>query len=102
MTDKTDQLKEIREKITRTDEEMAELFRRRMELVEQVGLYKKANSLPVYDPERERQVLMEGARRMDDPKIRAPVSYTHLDVYKRQLLAFFILPASCKIPANIC
>ena len=46
MTDKTDQLKEIREKITRTDEEMAELFRRRMELVEQVGLYKKANSLP--------------------------------------------------------
>lgn len=71
MTDKTDQLKEIREKITRTDEEMAELFRRRMELVEQVGLYKKANSLPVYDPERERQVLMEGARRMDDPKIRA-------------------------------
>lgn len=72
MTDnRSDQLKEIREKITQTDDKMAELFRQRMELVEKVGQYKKTNALPVYDPERERQVLMNGADRIADPKIRA-------------------------------
>ena len=73
MTDnKSDQLKKIRNKITETDDKMAELFRQRMELVRQVGEYKKENALPVYDPERERQVLMMGADRIE------AVSYTHL------------------------
>lgn len=72
MTDnKSDQLKKIRNRITETDDKMAELFRQRMELVRQVGEYKKENALPVYDPERERQVLMMGADRIEDPNIRA-------------------------------
>ena len=85
MTDKSDQLKEIRKKITETDEKMAELFRQRMELVEQVGEYKKANALPVYDPDRERQVLMEGAQRMERPEFRARMPPDALGTY-------FLLP----------
>ena len=48
MTDnKSDQLKKIRNKITETDDKMAELFRQRMELVRQVGEYKKENAFTV-------------------------------------------------------
>lgn len=66
-----EQLKDIRQKITETDNEMAELFKRRMDLVKKVAEYKKANSLPVYDPEREEQVIANGVRRMEDEKLKS-------------------------------
>ena len=67
----TQQLKEIRAGITEIDNKMAELFKDRMALVRQVGQYKKKNGLPVYDPEREAQVLRNGAERVEDPTIRS-------------------------------
>lgn len=67
----TNELKEIRKSITAVDNQMADLFKERMALVKRVGEYKKANGLPVYDPEREEQVLLNGVRRMDDDNLKS-------------------------------
>jgi len=48
---------EMRQKIDAIDHQMVALYRQRMEVAEQIGVYKRANGLPVYDGERERALL---------------------------------------------
>ena len=50
-------LQALREQIDQIDRQMVELFRRRMAVTRQVGLYKLERGLPVLDQARERQVL---------------------------------------------
>ena len=64
-------LKDIRVKITETDNKMAELFKERMALVEQVAQYKKEKGLPILDPEREKEVLLKGAERIEDIDLKS-------------------------------
>ena len=52
-----DELQGYRDQIDAIDRDLIELFRRRMEVTQQVGEYKRANGIPVLDEERERQVL---------------------------------------------
>ena len=65
------ELKDIRKEITDIDNKMAELFCKRMELVKQVAEYKQICGMPIYDPEREAQVLENGAQRVEDPDMRS-------------------------------
>lgn len=51
------EISEIRNKIDRIDDELLELFLRRMGLSEQAVSYKKERSLPIVNKEREREVL---------------------------------------------
>lgn len=67
----TEELKEIRRKITEIDNKMAELFTDRMEQVKKVGEYKKINGIPIYDPEREEQVLKNGSERIQEPELKS-------------------------------
>ena len=64
-------LKYIRKKITETDDKMAELFKERMALVEQVAQYKKEKGLPILDPEREAEILQRGSARIEDIDLRS-------------------------------
>ena len=64
-------LKDIRVKITETDNKMAELFKERMALVEQVAQYKKEKGLPILDPEREKEVLLKGTERIEDIDLKS-------------------------------
>ena len=50
-------LEQMREEINQIDQELVDLFRRRMELSKSIGAYKQANQLPVQDPARERELL---------------------------------------------
>ncbi len=50
-------IKEIREKIDAIDTQIVDLYKQRMEAVNEVSEYKRANKLPVYDSERERNLL---------------------------------------------
>ncbi len=50
-------LEESRKKINEIDREMAELFDRRMQIVLDVAAFKQAKGSPVFDPEREKQVI---------------------------------------------
>lgn len=64
-------LAEVRQDINKTDEEMARLFEQRMKLAAEVAAYKKANSLPIYDAQREEQVLQNGMQRIDDTELQS-------------------------------
>ena len=54
-------LKEIRTQIDEIDSDLVTLFNKRMALSAQVADYKKANNLPIYVPNREREILQEVA-----------------------------------------
>nr|MBQ4319372.1 chorismate mutase [Clostridia bacterium] len=51
--------KNYRAKIDEIDDQLVELFARRMDVAAQIAAYKKANSLPVLDPKRERDKLRD-------------------------------------------
>ena len=57
-------LQSLREEITRTDEEMARLFVRRMEISRRIGALKTELGLPVFDPAREEENLRKAASRV--------------------------------------
>ncbi len=53
----TSELKPLRDKIDAVDQQILKLLHDRVGLVIQVGDYKRARNIPVYDPERERALL---------------------------------------------
>ena len=50
-------IKEARKQINEIDKEMAKLFEKRMDAARLVAEYKAENALPVFDPERERELF---------------------------------------------
>ena len=52
-------LQDYRAKIDKVDDELLRLFIERMEISRQIAQYKKENSLPVLDAEREKKKLCE-------------------------------------------
>jgi len=50
-------INDLRTQINSIDEQIVELFNRRMEVSAGIADYKKANGKPIYDPAREREVL---------------------------------------------
>ena len=64
------ELHEIREEIRQIDEEMAELFVRRMEAVRKVAAYKNQRGLPVLDREQESRVIQGRSSLIKDPELR--------------------------------
>ena len=67
-----DKLSLARKTIDEADKKMAELFRERMEAVRLVAEYKKEKGLPIFDPEREEQVIRKNSAYLDgaDEEIR--------------------------------
>ena len=59
-------INKARQQINDIDAQMAELFCRRMDAVKEVGIYKKERGLPIFNFERERQVVAAGAKRVED------------------------------------
>ena len=55
------ELNELRNEINQIDEDLLNLFLRRMDVAEQVADYKRANNLPIYQPQREREILKKVA-----------------------------------------
>ena len=54
---------EIREQIDSVDDELVQLFKKRMALSAQIADYKKEHNLPIYVPARERKILQEVAEK---------------------------------------
>ena len=53
------ELNELRSQINQIDDEMLELFLRRMDISEAIAVYKKEHGLPITNREREREILAE-------------------------------------------
>ena len=64
------ELKKARQEIDKIDREMAELFCRRMQVVEEISDYKMAHGLPVTDHEREELVVSQNAQYISNDDIR--------------------------------
>ena len=64
------ELHEIREEIRQIDEEMAELFVRRMEAVRKVAAYKNRRGLPILDQEQEARVIEGRSSLIKNPELR--------------------------------
>lgn len=52
-------LSQIRTEIDSIDSQLIELFKRRMDCSKAVAEYKKANGIPVYNAQREEEILKE-------------------------------------------
>lgn len=78
-------LKEIRTEIDALDHELLSLFERRMALCRNVALYKKENNLPIFQPERETQLLekIEQAAEPDLKNAARTLFSTILDISKQ-------------------
>ena len=59
-------LKECRNKIDEIDNKNVKLFKERMKIIKDVALFKKANNLPIFDPQREIQMLNKRLEEFDD------------------------------------
>lgn len=66
-----DKLESARKAINEIDKEMAELFVRRMEASFEVGQYKLSHGLPVFDPQREAEVIRRNSTRVEDEALRS-------------------------------
>ena len=65
-----DNLKSAREKINIIDKEMAKLFEERMRCAESIAAYKKERGLPIYDKNREDEIIRKNSEYVSDPTIR--------------------------------
>lgn len=66
-----DRLDAARRAINEIDKEMAELFVKRMEASFEVGQYKLSHGLPVFDPDREAEVIRRNSARVEDEALRS-------------------------------
>ncbi|GAB0174556.1 MAG: hypothetical protein HHAS10_04350 [Candidatus Altimarinota bacterium] len=61
----TNNLIDLRKEISAIDEKILELLSRRMELSKEVALYKKANSMQIFDSRREEEILSSYDEKVD-------------------------------------
>lgn len=71
MQPKDNLLIEARAEINEVDRRMAELFCRRFRAAQAVAEYKKSHGLPVYDAEREREVVSRNSALIEDEELRS-------------------------------
>lgn len=64
-------LEEARSIINRIDREMAQLFCERMDAVRAVAEYKRETGMPIFDPEREAEVLRRNTAMLERDELRA-------------------------------
>lgn len=56
-------IQDYRQEIDKVDEELVRLFNKRMEVIKEVAEFKKESKTPLYDGERERQLIAKAAER---------------------------------------
>ncbi len=63
-------LSELRVEIDEIDSKIAELFEMRMDIAKNVVLYKIANNMEIFQPEREKEVLLKNCKRIQEENIK--------------------------------
>ncbi len=66
-----DDLQTVRNEIDEIDRQMADLFRRRMQAVEQVAAFKQAHGLPVLDAKREQALIERNLARVPEAALQS-------------------------------
>ena len=71
---------DLRERIDEIDGEMTKLFEQRMQVAYDVAKYKKKNNLPIFQPEREKEVIEKNVDRLSNDELASELRqyYKHL------------------------
>ena len=94
------ELSEIREKINAVDDQLLDLFLKRMELAEEVAAYKNEHHLPILNKQREREVLAKVTEKAGDKERYAYHLYSTLFELARSRQAELI-SAPTRVAAQI-
>ena len=78
-------LSEIRTEINEIDDELIKLFKRRMDCAKDVGIYKKANNIPVLNQKREDEILADVRSKGGEYGDAARLLYTNIMELSRAL-----------------
>lgn len=62
-------IKELRKNIDSIDEKIINLFEERMEIVVEVAKYKKDNNFPIFNEDREKEVIDKNIRKLKNKNI---------------------------------
>ncbi|MDO4378254.1 MAG: 3-dehydroquinate synthase [Erysipelotrichia bacterium] len=73
-------LDKFRTEINEIDKQMTDLFERRMKCVREIAKYKKENNLPIYDENREKEVIEKNCELLKDKKLT--------EYYQKYLIQF--------------
>ncbi len=73
------EIEDWRKQIDEMDEQIVELVNKRAQAAKQIGLLKRETALPVYEPQREREIFEHVKRINPGPLSNAEL----LDVYER-------------------
>ena len=90
-------IKEIRDEIDITDNEILELFLKRMELAKEVAEYKNANGLPILNKQREREILSDVSNKSGDKKLYAHRFFSLMMDLSKAYQGEFIPPVTSTI-----
>jgi len=63
-------VEEFRTRIDIIDESMLNLFLERMQVSKQIAKYKKAHNLPVFDADREKEVIRKNVENIDNLELK--------------------------------
>ena len=66
-----EELRRLREEIDGIDEDLRQLFERRMDCAGKIAEIKRSSHFPIRDPERERELLERNAGKLSDPTLGA-------------------------------
>ena len=75
-------LKTLRNNIDKIDDEILELFIRRLHIVEDIYEYKKLNVMNIYDPKRENEVLQKIDKNMSVDKYKSELESLFKSIMK--------------------
>lgn len=70
----------IRREIDLIDEELVKIFEKRLELALKVSEYKKENSLPIFDSNREAEVINKAKSRLNNPQFESYLEEFFTDI----------------------
>lgn len=63
-------IEEIRIEINQIDNQIRELFIKRMKCTEEIAIYKKENNLPILDIKREKEIIANNISKIEDENLK--------------------------------
>ena len=63
-------LNKYRKSINKIDKKMIFLFEKRMQISKIISLYKKKNKIPIFDKNRENEIISVNSKKIKNPKIK--------------------------------
>lgn len=75
-------LEKFRQEIDSIDNELVELFEKRMKISKKVAISKRANDIPIYDEARENEILEKNLGKLEDKSLSYELETFYKMIFK--------------------